>query len=202
MKKVLFFLFLVFSLFGIPAAQASQSNYTGHDSISVSSAVSLTEESSVRFGNFTVTAPGDSNASIVLDHHGTRTVYNGGTTMITLLNGGTGGTPDVGAQEAGHYRIAGAGSGANIYVTFTDHAGTAISSGNPIVLTGPVGSNDFYVDTLTFNLRGTDGTGSYVTTDSGGNATIRVGATLHTVSGATTYAPGTYTGTFEVMISY
>ncbi len=199
MSKSFLFLFLALFFFCIPAARAGQNNYTGHDGISVSSAVSITETSAVKFGNFSVTSPGGGDASIVLDDNGNRTRFNGASTTITLLNGGV---SDLGSQGPGFYHVAGAGSGANLYVTFTDHAGAAISSGNQIALTGPVGSDDFFVDTMTFNLSGTDGTGNYITTDGSGNAIIRVGATLHTKAGATSYAPGTYRGTFEIMVSY
>jgi hypothetical protein len=199
MNKGSFLLFFAAFLFCIPAAEAGQDSWLGHDGVSIASAVSITETSPIKFGNFTVTSPGDVNASIVLDDNGNRTVHNGGTTTITLLNGGV---SDLGSQSPGSYHVMGASAGTNIYVTFTDHTGTAISSGNQIVLIGPVGSSNFLVDTLTFNQSGSDGTGPYRTTDGSGNANILVGATLHTQSGATTYAPGRYTGTFEVMISY
>lgn len=199
MNRGSFFLFLAVFLLCIPTAEAGQSNYTGHDGVSVSSAVSISEISAIRFGNFSVASPGDANASITLDDNGKRTVHNGGTTKIILLNGGV---SDFGSQGPGFYHVMGAGADANLYVTFGDHTGVAISSGNPVVLTGPLGSNEFLVDTLTFNQSGSDGTGPYRTTDGSGNADIIVGATLHTQSGATTYAPGKYTGTFEVMISY
>jgi hypothetical protein len=200
MKRISFFLFPVFFFCLIATAQAGQDSWLGHDGVSISSAVSITETSAIKFGNFTVTSPGDANASIVLDDHGNRTVYNGGTTTITLLNGGN--SVDTGSQGPGCYHVAGASASANLYVTFTDHTGTAISSSNPVALTGPAGSNQFNVDTLTFNQSGSDGTGPYRTTDGSGDALILVGATLHTESGATTYAPGKYVGTFEVMISY
>lgn len=193
-----FFIFFFF----ISAAHAGQDNYTGHDGVSVSTAVTITEEQAVRFGNFSVQSPGGGDAYIVLDDNGGRTSFNGASTQITLLNGGA---SDAGAQGPGYYLVSHAGASTNLYVTFTDHAGATITScpsGNPILLYGPAGSGQFCVDALTFNLSGTDGTGSYVTTDAGGNATIRVGATLHTMSGVSTYAPGTYRGTFELQISY
>lgn len=204
MAKGVVFLFLSFSCLCIPVAKAGQDNWTGHDGVSVSSAVTITEEQAVRFGNFSVTSPGGGDASIVLDENGARTSFNGASTQITLLNGAAG-NAGTGAQGPGYYLVSNAGASTNIYVSFTDHTGTVITTcpaGNPIYLYGPVGSGQFCVDSLVFNLDGTDGTGSYVTTDGSGNATIRVGATLHTMAGVTTYAPGTYRGTFEVQISY
>ena len=198
-KRILFFLFMLVISFGVPAVWAGQNNYTGHDSISVSSAVSIIETSAVKFGNFAITSPGGNDAYIVLDDNGTRTVHNGASTTITLLNGGN---SDLGSQGPGFYQIRGAGAGATLYITFSDHTGAAISSTNPVVLTGPVGSNEFNVDTLTFNNSGSDGTGPYILANGSGNATVRVGATLHAAAGATTYAPGTYRGTFEIMVSY
>ena len=199
MKGSLFCLFIALLSFYPAIAKAGQNTYTGHDGVSVASAVSIAEVEAVRFGNFAVASPGGNDAYIVLDIDGTRTAHNGASTTISLLNGGA---SDQGAQSPGYYRITGSSAGASLYITFTDHAGTAISSGNPIVLTGPVGSGDFHVDSLNFNLSGTDGTGNYITADGGGNATVRVGATLHTKAGATSYAPGTYRGTYEIMVAY
>ena len=202
MSKVLSYLFLALFSFCTSVAQAGQDSWTGHDGVSVSSAVTISEQQAIRFGNFSVTSPGGDDAYIVLAEDGTRTSHNGASTQITLLHG-SGGT-DTGSQGPGYYQVAHAGASTNLYVSFTDHAGTAISScpgGSSIFLNGPIGSGQFCVDSFTFNLAGTDITGSYVTTDGSGNATIRVGATLHTVSGAS-YGPGTYRGTFEVEISY
>jgi hypothetical protein len=179
-------------------AIAGLSTYTGHSSFSVSSAVSIAESSAVRFGNFSVSNAGDNGASIVLDHDGSRTVHHTGATEILLLNGGA---SDMGSQGEGIYHISGAGSGATLYISFTDHAGATINSGNQATLIGPVGSGTFSVDNFTFNLDGTDGTGDYILANGSGDATLHVGATLHTNTGAT-YAPGTYRGTFEIMVSY
>lgn len=190
---------LLFLLATTTPARAGQSNYTGHGSFSVTSAVSVAESSAIRFGNFSVSNPGDGGASITLDASGSRTAQQSGATSILLLNGGN---SDAGAQQEGVYSITGAGAGVALYVSFTDHTGTAISSGNPVVLTGPVGSGTFLVDDMVFNKDGTDGTGDYILANGAGNATVRVGATLHTKAGVTTYAPGTYRGTFEIMVSY
>jgi hypothetical protein len=200
-KKVFAFLpavFPVFLFFSI-SAYAGQNNYTGHDSVSVSSAVSIAESQAVRFGNFAVTSPGGNDAYITLDIDGTRTAHNGASTTITLLNGGV---SDLGSQGPGYYRVQGAGSGTQLNIGFVDHTGAAITSGNPVILTGPVGSDEFHVDTMTFNSDGTNAGGLYIAADGSGNATVRIGATLHTKAGATTYAPGTYRGTFEILVSY
>jgi len=205
MSKIPFYLFLVLFSFYTSAAQAGQNNYTGHDSVSVSSAVTITEVEGIRFGNFSVTgSPVGSDASIVLSHHGSRTSYNGASTQITLLYGSTqGGATNTGAQGPGHYQVAQAGASTNLYVTFNDLTGTPVAAcpSGTIFLNGPVGSGQFCVDSFTFNETGTDGTGPYVVTDGSGNATILVGATLHTMAGAS-YPPGKYTGTLEVEISY
>lgn len=190
--------FLAF-LFVPHAALAGLNTYTGHGSFSVTSAVSVTESAPVRFGNFSVSDPGDNGARLVLGSDGARTVHKTGVTAITLLNGGY---ADAGAQGEGRYSITGAGNGATLYITFTDHAGADITPGNPIILRGPVGSDEFYVDNFTFNLDGTDGTGDFIIASGTGTAVVRVGATLHTKTGATTYAPGKYQGTFEIMVSY
>ncbi len=181
------------------AARATISTYTGHDYVSVVSTVSVSEQHPVQFGNFTVTSPGDNGASLTLTYAGARSTAQTGTTTITLVNGGV---SDLGAQSQGIYQVSGAVANATIYVTFTDHTGTAISSTNPVVLTGPVGSGTFNVDTMSFNSSGSDVNGPYILADASGNASIQVGATLHTVSGVSTYAPGTYRGTFDLIISY
>lgn len=205
MRALLFFVSIVPLFFSsLPVAQAGQDNWTGHSSVSVSSAVTITEEAPVRFGNFSVSSPGGGDAYIVLNHDGTRTAFNGVSTQIALLYGSMG-NPSTGAQGPGRYLVAHAGAATNLYVTFTDHTGSEVTScpsGNPILLYGPAGSGQFCIDSVTFNQSGTDGTGDYITTDGSGNAAIRVGATLHTMSGVTTYAPGTYKGTFEIEISY
>lgn len=199
MKKLFFFFSFTIFVFCSLSARADFVSYTGHDGVSVASAASIVEKAAIRFGNFSVSNPGGNDANIVLAVNGTRTRNNGASTTITLLNGGA---SDYGSQGQGFYDIIGAGNDANVYITFKDHTGAAITAGNPVVLTGPVGSDEFYVDSLTFNNDGTDGDGDYITMDGGGNATAHVGATLHTKAGATAYAPGTYRGTFEIMISY
>lgn len=196
-KNALLFLLLLAG--AASSANAAQSNYTGHDSFSVTSAVSVSEVSAVRFGNFSVSSPGDNGASIVLDINGDRTANQTGSTLITLLNGGI---SDTGGQNEGVYRVTGATGGASLYVSFTDHTGAAITGGNPVVLTGPVGSDAFDVDSFVFNNDGTDGMGDYILANGGGQATLHVGATLHTRAGASTYAPGQYKGTFSVVVSY
>jgi hypothetical protein len=206
MKRIALFLCAAFSLLCMTAALAGQSNWTGHDSVSVSSAVTITEVEAVRFGNFSVFSPGGGDAYIVLNHTGARTSTNGASTQIVLLYGASnGGITNAGSQGPGHYLVSHAGASTNMYVSFTDNTGTTVAacpSGNSIYLNGPVGSGQFCVDAFTFNASGSDGGGSYITTDGSGNATVRVGATLHTVAGVTSYAPGTYRGTFEVQISY
>lgn len=206
MKRKALFLCALFSLLLITSALAGQSNWTGHDSVSVSSAVTITEIEAVRFGNFSVMSPGGGDAYIVLNYNGSRTAFNGASTQIALLYGSAnGGVASTGSQGPGHYLVAHGGASTNMYVSFSDATGTAVAScpsGNSIYLNGPVGSGQFCVDSFTFNASGSDGGGSYVTTDGSGNAHIRVGATLHTVSGVSAYAAGTYRGTFEVQISY
>lgn len=180
-------------------ARAGMTTYTGHDYVSVTSAITVSEADAIRFGNFAVATPGGADASIVMSDTGARTSTNGVSTTIALLNGGF---SDAGSQGPGLYNVSGAGAGATLYVSFTDHTGAAITSANPVVLTGPAGSGTFDVDTLTFNQSGSDVNGPYILADAGGNAAITVGATLHTVSGVSTYAPGTYRGTFDLVLSY
>ena len=193
-------LFMCAAFFGLRAAQAGiDATYTGHDSVSVTSALTVSEQHSVNFGNFTVGSPGDNGASIAMSDTGTRTVSNTLATTITLLNGGV---SDLGSQGPGFYQVAGATANTNLYGNFTDIGGTAISAANPVVLTGPVGSGTFDVDTMTFNQSGSDVNGPYITSDGSGSATIQVGATLHTVTGVSTYAPGQYRGTFELIVGY
>ena len=205
MRAAFFFASIVSFFFSLlPAARAGLDSWTGHSGVSVSSAVTITEEAAVRFGNFSVSSPGGGDAYIVLAPDGTRTSFNGASTQIVLLYGSAG-NPATGAQGPGRYLVSQAGAATNLYVTFTDHTGaeiTACPAGNPVLLYGPSGSGQFCIDSLTFNQSGTDGTGDYITTDGSGNAAIRVGATLHTMSGVTTYAPGSYKGTFEIEISY
>lgn len=186
-------------LFLATSARAGQNSYLMHDSVSIVSAVTVAESEALRFGNFSVTNPGDNGADIVLGIDGSRTAHHSGSTTITLLNGGS---SDNGAQGAGLYNVSGAGGSAQLYVTFTDHTGAAITPGNPVSLTGPPGSDEFTVDSFTFNADGSDVNGSFITATGGGTAAVRVGATLHTKSGASTYAPGRYSGTFELMVSY
>ena len=203
MKIVSSILFLAVVFFCDAAGHATTlTPPPGHVGISISSGISITEMSAVRFGNFTVSNPGDNGASIVLGPDGTRQAYKTATTQINLL---TGGTPDFGAQGPGIYQVTGAGAGTVLTVSFRDHVGAPISSANPVVLTGPVGSAIFNVDTMTFGSPDTH-TLTSVTADGSGNATILVGATLHTAARigvvVITYAPGSYRGTFEVMVNY
>lgn len=177
-------------------AAAGQNSYAVHGLVSIASAISVTEAAPVRFGNITVTDPGDDGASVVLDLNGTRTAQRTAATQITPL--GLGG----GAAGPGLYRIIGAADGQMLHVSFTDHAGMAISTGNPVILTGPPGANVFHADTFTFNSDGADGDGAYILADGDGAARVRVGATLRSVAGAAPYKPGAYRGTFQIMVSY
>jgi len=178
------------------AAFAAISSYTLHSGVSISSALSIAEVEAVRFGNFTVTSPGSNDAEIVLGIDGSRSASSG-STVISLLGGAS-----PGSAGAGYYQITNAGAGAALYISFTDSTGAAITAGNPVFLTGPVGSGKFAVDSFIFNLDGSDVTGDYINAGGSGNATIRIGATLHTVTGVSTYAPGVYTGTFEILVAY
>lgn len=190
------FCVVVFACCGF-SAQADFVDSDLHTGVSIASAMTIDESEAVRFGNLTVTALGTGDATIILSPDGDRTVNNGSDQIVLLTGGGIGGS-----QGAGRYQIDGAGAGTNIYITFTDHAGAPITSGNPVELSGPSGSDTFDVDTFTFNQSGSDGGGDYITTDGGGTATVLVGATLHTVAGATSYDPGTYRGTFQIIASF
>lgn len=174
-----------------------------HSSVSIASAVSMVEADAVSFGNFAVTGSlGGGDADLVLDVGGNRTVHSSGTDVITLLNGGYGGGL-YSAARPGLYRITGAGTGSEIYISFVETIGSPIDSSNPVVLAGPTGSDTFNVDNFTFNVDGTDTSfGDFILADGAGKATLRVGATLHTKIGATRYAPGTYRGTFGIVANY
>lgn len=185
---------------GIPALATDFVADTGHSLFSPAAAVKIIEAAPVRFGNFAVTTLGSGDAHITLSPAGVRSVTNG-TDQIVLLSGSSHGTPggdDAGGEGPGLYNVSGAGASSHVYITFSDSAGGS----NPIVLRGPIGSDEFTVDDFTFNLDGTDGGGDYITTDGSGNATVAVGATLYTKAGATTYAEGTYRGMFNIIASY
>ncbi|MFH1157702.1 MAG: DUF4402 domain-containing protein [Pseudomonadota bacterium] len=207
MKRLPFFLSFAVLVFCSPPALADVlATYPNlHAGVSIASAVSVTEEAAIRFGNFAVGNEGGGDADIVLDHDGIRTSHNGASTTITLLNGGMGGDP--GSQGPGIYHISGAASGTWLYIYFVNHNMTTVDTPNPVVLTGPVGSDEFYVDGMTFDYDGFDDDtvipdGHYIVADGTGKATVHVGATLHTKAGATSYAPGKYTGTFEILVGY
>jgi hypothetical protein len=122
-----------------------------------------------------------------------------------LLNGGAMSPLDPGSQGPGYYKVAHANPSTVLTVTFSDRNYTTMGTcpaNNTIRLRGPVGSGEFCVDNMTFVSPSNAYTPTTVTTDGSGNATITVGATLHTLSGATADAPGRYTGTFAIMVSY
>lgn len=193
----------------------------GHVSASVGSLLSIVETTPVKFGNIvvTTTGTGTGDGTVVMTNAGIRTAPNAGTDQITLLEGADNTVPggdDAGAESPGFYAISGATAAAKIYVTFakTGSAVALIDANHPtnqVTLTCAAcagGTKNFYVDTFTFNKSGTDAVyGDYITVDGSGNATVQVGATLHTdptVTGtaATDYPDGAYVGTFDIMASY
>jgi hypothetical protein len=172
-----------------------------HSNVSLVSAVTIVETNAVSFGNFAIGSPGGGDASIVLTPAGGRTSNNGASTTITLLSGGYGNSV-YSAPGPGAYHISGAEDNANIYIQFVQTLGVPINSSNPVTLQGPASADEFLVDTFTFNKDGTDGTGDYLVADDTGNANLKVGATLHTKAGATSYPDGTYRGVFGIVASY
>lgn len=180
-------------------------------------------------GDCATSCAGD--ATLVLSDSGSRSVSGTSDTITLLYGassspaGITSGTDkETGAQRPGFFAISGATSGASVYISFADSTGAIIDSsydpgihpGNYVTLGGPV-AGAFTVDSFTFETdagSGTEGTGGYTqqsghTTDvygsyvtlTGTTATLRVGGTLHTVSGKKPTA-GHYTGTYYVMASY
>lgn len=187
---------------GVVSARADFVDNNLHSNVTIASAVSIVEADAVQFGNFIVGGTiGGGDADIVLAPDSTRVSHNGAATTITLASGGLGNGP-YSAAGAGIYHISGAGSGSYIYVQFVQSLGVPIDSSNPVTLTGPAGSDDFLVDSFTFNETGSDGSGDYIAADGTGDATLHVGATLHTKAGATSYAEGVYRGTFGIVASY
>jgi hypothetical protein len=152
----------------------------------------------------------------------TITLLNGASGMV--------GNHETGAQRPGFFAISGGtGGGSTVYVSFADNTGNIIDSsydpvthpGNYVALDGGIGPvlGAFWVDKFTFATDtgtngGAEGGGGY-TQDSahatdiygskvvlaGTTTTLRVGGTLHTVSGKTPLQ-GHYQGTYYVMVSY
>ena len=182
-------------------AQANFVDNNLHSNVTIASAVTIVETDPVSFGNFIVEMPGGGDASIILTPAGGRTSYNGASTTIALASGGYG-TSTYGAARPGLYHISGAAANSDIYVAFVQTLGVPIDSSNPVALTGPAGADEFLVDTFTFNKSGTDATGDYIIADGTGDATLKVGATLHTKAGASSYPDGTYRGVFGIVASY
>ena len=168
-------------------------------------------------------------ASLTVSFSGARSVTG---TAITPLTGAgstqgvaTGADQETGSQQPGFFDILTGEGQQNIYVSFADAAGNIVDNNydnahpnNSATLThvGGLGQT-FTVDTFTFDDDDsstgyvTGGTktadpvavyGSYITTDAGGAARLRVGATLHTTVTTAAYEKGRYTGTYYVMVSY
>ncbi len=188
-------------LFCVFSARANFVDNNLHSNVAIVSAVTIVETNAVSFGNLSVGSPGGGDAGLVLTPAGGRTSFNGASTTITPLSGGYG-NGIYSVAQAGTYQISGAESSSNIYVQFVQTLGVPIDSSNPVTLTGPAGADEFLVDAFTFNKDGTDGTGDYLVADSSGNATLKVGATLHTKAGAVSYPDGAYRGVFGIVASY
>jgi hypothetical protein len=146
--------------------------------------------------------------------------------------GGSPGNAQSGGQQPGHYTIEtdAEGSTKQIYISFADTGGNPIDisgdsyhPGAKVTLTGPA-AQTFTMDKFLINESGSDVYGHYIDNRGGANnpspgisnpfdhthtantadVDVVVGATLHTVAIAatTSYAPGKYTGTFNIMASY
>lgn len=203
--------------------------FLGHMSASVTSTLDVTEVSPLKFGNFSVTcavpaACTANEASLTLSFSGARSVTG---TAITPLVGAshsgvaTGSDQETGSQQPGFFDITTGEGQQTIYVTFADENGNIIDNNydnvhpnNHATLTGPT-AQTFTVDTFTFDdddssdgytTGGTKATdpvyGPHITTDAGGLARLRVGATLHTTATTAAYSAGRYTGNYYVMVSY
>ncbi|MBU6476098.1 MAG: DUF4402 domain-containing protein [Alphaproteobacteria bacterium] len=213
---------------GATQAQAITDNVAvlGHISASVQGTLAVAEAGPMNFGNFAISCNPCSKGgdTIVLSDEGKRTKTG---SDITFMNG-TSASPagiangtnyETGAQEPGFYTITQSDGIANVYVSFSDSTGAIIDSNHPnnvVTLTGPTGQT-FTVNSFTFETDNTGaaaGSSGYTqaaasTHDSYGNyvpcttgCTLRVGATLSTSVTAAVYAPGQYTGTYYVMVSY
>jgi hypothetical protein len=208
------------------AGAAVDTDVVGHISASVQGTLNVAEAYAVRFGNMSVACNTGclGTATLILTPLGGRQISNVAMhDAFTLLTGG--GTSDTnggghsasgtGAQAPGIYNITGGIDAATVYVSFADPNGNIIDPtyypNNNTPLTGPGGAS-FTVDTFTFQTSdkttGYSGTaeaptiyGESLALDASGNATLLVGATLHTVS-AGVYTAGQYTGTFNLMVSY
>jgi spore coat protein U-like protein len=161
-----------------------------------------------------------STATVVVQNAFTLTEVSGLDfgTIVALRDGAGGGAVSnivVGAEAANATTVTNAG-GANddriIELTAGDRAEYAISAALPsttfsiILPSTPVALNcaacsgaqeDFTVNSFVDD--GADGT---VTTDGTGAASFFVGAQLDTVSGTATYEDGTYSGTYDVTVTF
>jgi hypothetical protein len=146
--------------------------------------------------------------------------------IIDACSPGGGGGFNKGGVYGGIYFTSGAGTYTGVPTTCDSY-----HPGNAVTLTGPAG-NTFTVDQFQFNESGSDVYGHYISNqahvgpgtptpwlpsgtagsghnagtpaaaaDTVGDVDVVVGATLHTVAGGD-YAPGKYTSTYEVMVSY
>ena len=134
----------------------------------------LTEVSSLNFGNLTVAA--GTAGSITVDSAGTRTDAGG----VTLVVGGS-------ADHEAKLKIEGA-PGLIVTVDATAGVGSKLNAG---------GATDLTLSA--FDVNGNVNADTALTIPVGGSTTISIGGTLQVPAGA---PAGTYTGTFNVDVTY
>lgn len=221
----------VLALGATESRAADHTAVVGHVSASVTGNLAVAEVQPINFGNMTFTncAPCVGGQTLTLSPDGLRTlggvVTDGTTLMNGVSNAGTIGATkyETGAQSPGFYTINNTGEGVGtetVYISFANSAGAIMDAQHPINYVDlSNGTDHFYVNG--FNFVVDDGVTPTGPSDSGyttiaalpataygtpialvaNKATIRVGAVLTTVAGATG-SIGQYTGTFDVMVSY
>lgn len=170
---------MVAALGGCMAVSSPTQADTFNATATVNNTITLTETQPLHFGTLYAKVGGGAGDVESLTMTPGGTITYGGTGTISKLISLGGQTPGI---------IAISGMAATTTVNVVSGTPVNLSNGNPAV--------------ATFVLTVTDDTAGTVTTDATGNATINVGGTITTQDTANTYQNGTYTGSYNVTVSY
>ncbi len=176
--------------FGLAVSPAhAQETATATATVDVSNAFTLTNTTDLDFGTIAAVRRGGGGGAIA-----THTLGADSANDVTIANVG-GATDDflvdITSGDRATYTVAGAipSQALVIQLPTTD---LTLTCG---VCTG--GNPTFVVNTFV-----DDGGDLAVTTDGSGDATIFVGAVLNTVAGTALYEDGTYSNTYDIIVSY
>ncbi len=175
---------------------------TGSASVVVLSAISMVETTAISFGTIAAFADGTTAGTI-----STLTIPADGSAQ-SIVDAGTAKIVEIAAGNAATYTISGAAPNTVITITLPDEVGGYVLG--DVLLTDPaaVSDDEFYIDNFTKSIV-TSGTAFTYDTDGTGTLVFNVGADLLTTDqgfligdlGAP-YDDATYTGTYDVTVSY